>query len=223
MLISVIIPVNDIAHIWAFVSSANSKELKAKKTMMNNKCFFMETGSFPCKRLYCYLYHNFIYLSLPCLKYYSIVDIIMDLQTTLYTSTMRLDLCSPLEYEEVTLDPFVGLSPMDKNSLELLFCFELEKEQAGRIDPQVDQFLGRIVFAARGSTGKGELQLPAGLYLFSQQRGILCREDCIYIAIGQQKDGLWEQLVLEDRLYIRRLFEDDSPVTQIFRPIRTNY
>jgi hypothetical protein len=136
---------------------------------------------------------------------------------------MRLDLRSPLEYEEAPgLDPFVCSPPMDEKAPELLFCFELEKEQAKRIDPLAEKFLGRLIFAARGCAGKGNTQLPAGLYLFTQQRGMLCREDCIYTAIEQQKDGLWERLRLGDRLYIRRLFEDGNTVTQLFRPICTN-
>jgi hypothetical protein len=136
---------------------------------------------------------------------------------------MHLDLRSPIEYEEAPeLDPFVGLSSMDENSPELLFCFELDQSQAGRIDPLTDRFLGRLIFAARESASKGNIQLPAGLYLFTQQRGMLCREDCICMAIEQQKDGLWERLKLEDRLYMRHLFEDGNQVTQFFRPICTN-
>lgn len=136
---------------------------------------------------------------------------------------MHLDLRSPLEYEGIPgLDPFAGLPPMDENSPELLFYFELDQKQARCIEPLADQFLGRLVFTARGSTGKGNIQLPAGLYLFSQQRKILCREDCLSMAIEQQKDGLWERLRLGDCLYIRRLYEDGNQVTQLFRPICAN-
>jgi hypothetical protein len=42
------------------------------------------------------------------------------------------------------------------------------------------------------------------------------------MAIEQQKDGLWEQLRLGNHLYIRYLFEDGSPVTQVFRPYDRN-
>jgi hypothetical protein len=148
---------------------------------------------------------------------------------------MHLDLRSPLDYEEVPgLDPFVNLPLMDKNSPELLFCFELDRSQAGSIEPLADRFLGRIVFTAK-STGKRHteqteflnnlnnlVQLPAGLYLFNQRCEVLCREDCICMAIEQQKDGLWERLRLENHLYIRRLFEDSNQVTQLFRPICTD-
>jgi hypothetical protein len=38
------------------------------------------------------------------------------------------------------------------------------------------------------------------------------------MAIEQQKDGLWERLKPGNRLYLRILSEDGSPVTQLFRP-----
>ena len=135
----------------------------------------------------------------------------------------RLDLRTALEYEEAPgLIPFERLPSADEAAQELLFCFELNREQAGRIDPEADCFLGELVFSGRGKGGQGKARLPAGLYLFVQQRGVLNREECIGMAIEQQKDGLWERLRPGDCLYIRYLFEDGSPVTQIFRPYSGN-
>jgi len=132
---------------------------------------------------------------------------------------IRLDLRAPLEYAEAPgLIPFDCPPPADEAAQELLFCFELNREQAGRIDPEADCFLGELAFSGKSTGGQGKLQLPAGLYLFAQQRRALDREECIGMAIEQHKDGLWERLRLGDRLYIRYLFEDGSPVTQIFRP-----
>jgi len=133
---------------------------------------------------------------------------------------VHLDLRAPLEYEEAPgLVPFSCL-PADEAALELLFCFEIDREQAGRIDPEADRFLGELVFSAKGNGAQGKIQLAAGLYLFSQQRRTepINREECVSMAIEQQKDGLWEQLCLGNRLYIRCLFEDGSPVIQLFRP-----
>jgi hypothetical protein len=79
--------------------------------------------------------------------------------------------------------------------------------------------LERLIFSGQGDGTKGEVCLPASLYLFTQKRKILDRGECIYTAIEQQKDGLWERLRLGNRLYIRYLFEDGSAVTQLFRPI----
>jgi hypothetical protein len=131
---------------------------------------------------------------------------------------VHLDLRAPLEYEEAPgLVPFSYL-PADEAAPELLFCFELDREQAGRIDPEADRFLGEIVFSGQGNGRQGKIQLPAGLYLFTQQRRALSREECVGMAVEQQKDGMWERLRLGNRLYIRCLFEDGSPVTQFFRP-----
>ncbi|MDR1859141.1 MAG: hypothetical protein LBQ69_06685 [Treponema sp.] len=142
---------------------------------------------------------------------------------------IRLDLRAPLEYAHAPgLDPFGPAALADGDaSQELAFCFELNPEQAGRIDPEAGCFLGELVFSGRasaepdGSRGDGpepRWTIPAGLYLFAQRRKALGREECLQLAIEQQKDGLWEKHRLENRLYIRRLFEDGSAVTQVFRP-----
>ena len=132
-----------------------------------------------------------------------------------------LQLCAPLEYASAPdIDPFLCPFPQDGAAPELLFCFEIDREQGGRIDPQADGFLRNPVFSGKGDGKKGDHCLPAGQYLFAQKRKPLGPEECIAMAIEQQKDGLWERLRLENRLYIRFLSEDGSPVTQLFRPIR---
>lgn len=133
-------------------------------------------------------------------------------------SPVHLDLRAPLEYEQAPgLDPFMRL-PGSEAAPELLFCFELNREQAGRIDPDSEYFPGELVFSGKYNGRQGDVQLPAGLYLFAQQRTELNREECADMAVELQKEGLWERLRLENRLYIRFLFEDGSPVTQLFRP-----
>ena len=131
---------------------------------------------------------------------------------------VRLDLRAPLLYTETQ-----GLDAFDcrgEDALEFLFCFELDQEQSQSIEPQPDNFLGRLVFSSKNvqNHDKGDLELPAGLYLFAQQRGVIGREECIALAIEQQKDGLWEKTKLGTRLFLRYLYEDGGPVTQIFRP-----
>ncbi|MDR2313378.1 MAG: hypothetical protein LBE02_02465 [Spirochaetaceae bacterium] len=46
------------------------------------------------------------------------------------------------------------------------------------------------------------------------------RADFVETALELQKEGLWERQKLEDRIYLRRLFEDGAPVIQILRPLR---
>ena len=150
------------------------------------------------------------------------------------SNLMRLYLHAPLYYEQAAeLLPFERDVPMSTPAcgepvLELLFCFTLNREQAESIEPEADHLLEELLFAGKGlaclpvvgrQAGRGDILLPAGRYLFSQQRSALDREQCLALAALQQKDGLWERLRPENRLYIRRLFEDGSPVTQLFRPL----
>ena len=143
------------------------------------------------------------------------------------TPLVHLELCAPLEYAEmppVLGFAFNGSNPEGRPCGEWLFCFEIDQEQGTRIDPRPDRFLGGLVFSGRNTqipegTAPGKVQLPASLYLFTQRRRELGRKECIDLAMDQQKDGLWERLQFENRLYIRFLFEDGSPVTQFFRPV----
>ncbi|MCL2138991.1 MAG: hypothetical protein FWH41_05610 [Treponema sp.] len=102
---------------------------------------------------------------------------------------------------------------------EYLLCYEIDAHQAKRIEPNAEFFLGGHLFSGKKENGQGTVILPAGIYLFSQQRKTLNSKECIEMAIEQQKDGLWERFKLEPRLYIRFLHEDNSPVTQVFRPV----
>jgi len=133
---------------------------------------------------------------------------------------MYLHLHSPLFYIEAPeLSPFNYVCSENDIAQESLFCFKLNEEQAQRIDPDVSCFLDELVFAGKGDGKQGNLKIPAGRYLFSQQRKALEKNECITMAIEQQKDGLWERAKPENLLYIRRLYEDGSPVTQIIRPV----
>jgi hypothetical protein len=148
---------------------------------------------------------------------------------------LKLDLRAPLFYiRDDSLDPF-GPSPFTG---EYLFCFTLTAEQGFRIDPgdvpwdipkgdsPGGTYLGSLIDRGKRdpSPEKGSsascrsFELPQGKYLFAQVRERLNRKDSIAMAMEIQKEGLWERLVLDSRLYLRYLFEDQSPVTQVFRP-----
>ena len=152
---------------------------------------------------------------MPCGLILFIVKILMN-ETPPLT---RLDLRASLLYTETTGLNAFGCPPPSEAATEFLFCFELDKEQSQSIEPQPENFLGRLLFSGKNvqNQQKGNLELPAGLYLFAQQRGLIDRTECISLAIEQQKDGMWERIKLENRLFIRLLYEDDSPVTQLFR------
>ncbi|GHV87136.1 hypothetical protein AGMMS50255_4320 [Spirochaetia bacterium] len=150
--------------------------------------------------------------------------------------TIRLELRSPLFYRmDSELIPF----QYEIQAGEILFCFDLDPVQSRSIEPESAALLGPLVFAGRVEKQAAQqdnnhqrLELPAGKYLFAQERregnglrrggnglrDALNRQEFIEMAIEVQKDGLWERLTPADRLYARYLFEDERTVTQVFRP-----
>ena len=127
----------------------------------------------------------------------------------------KLQLLSPLFYVSAE-----GLIPFEYREGDLLFCFELEEAQYRNFEPEGEAFFKNQVFAGKAVKGLscGELELPGGNYLFAQEREILSKGDTIAMALEIQKEGLWQRLKPGRRLYLRYLFEDGSPVTQLFRP-----
>ena len=130
----------------------------------------------------------------------------------------RLNLLSPLYYvSEKAADPF-GYKEGDG---EKLFCFELDKTQTGEFEPDTARFLETLVFCGRasdGADGQPHTELPQGNYLFAQKREIASRKDIMEMAVEIQQEGLWQRLLCGKKLYLRYLFEDGRPVTQLFRP-----
>lgn len=140
---------------------------------------------------------------------------------------VKLELLAPLAYgEDRGLEPFDGRGNPNAPAAgeDRLFCFETGAGQGSSIEPDPDLFLGPLIFSGRaaeqaGHTGKRR-ELPAGKYLFAQERRMLNRDECIFMAIETQKDGLWERLRPESRVYLRFLTEEGREVTQVFRPYR---
>ena len=141
---------------------------------------------------------------------------------------LRLHLQNPLYYKsDSSLEPFGGAQkPLNE---EMLFCFKLEQSIANNFEPDIKSFPGILVFsgffsemADKKITGKNSaqvLELPSGNYLFAQERKLLDREKIIFMAMEIQNEGLWQRLKLGSCYYLRFLYEDNSMVTQIFRPI----
>ena len=164
---------------------------------------------------------------------YGLLPFIVNILMNETPPLIRLDLRAPLLYTKMPglepqpsgegregspLDAF-GCTPPVEETSEFLFCFELDQEQSQSIEPIPENYLRGLVFSGKKvQNQQGDLELPAGLYLFTQQRGVIGREECIALAIEQQKDGLWEKTKLGNRLFIRYLYEDGGQVTQIFRP-----
>ncbi|AEF80228.1 hypothetical protein [Leadbettera azotonutricia] len=127
---------------------------------------------------------------------------------------LRLHLAAPLvfascEGAEIQPDPFAQI----EGGSESLFCFGLEPSESLKFEPDLARLLGDP------ETEKNTL-LPAGLYMFSQMRQRLKREEILEMAAEIQKEALWQRLILEPRLYLRYLHEDGRGVTQVFRPFK---
>ena len=137
---------------------------------------------------------------------------------------LNLNLRSALLYV-----PDEGLEPFKYNEgekgflREKLFCFELDENEYLSIEPDKDRLLGRLVFGGQAAgTVQDEgktLELPEGNYLFAQMRQLLNREEIGALAVEIQQEALWQRLRPGKLLYLRYLFEDNSPVTQLFRPV----
>ncbi|MDR1618653.1 MAG: hypothetical protein LBS06_06355 [Treponema sp.] len=146
---------------------------------------------------------------------------------------LKLELLAPLFYaEDRSLEPF--RPPEDAE--ETLFCFEIDGLEGRSIEPAPPAFPGTLLFAGKAAPAAGEtipgdspppvrerggcVTLPKGSYLFVQTEGTLDRQHFAETAVEMQKDGLWERLEPENRIYLRRLFEDGRMTSQIFRPYK---
>jgi len=116
---------------------------------------------------------------------------------------LRLNLGSPLFFNpnSKTLEP----------NTELLFIYELDESQYQCFEPDMEKFIQRSII-------NDDLILPAGDYIFTQKKENLSMEGTIKLAVEMQAEGLWQRLKPGRYLYVRKLFEDGSIVTQLFRP-----
>ena len=134
---------------------------------------------------------------------------------------LRLNLPAPIHYRLLKgSDPF---DYRDENG-EMLFCFELDELQRLSFEPDPQTLLGILVFGGKAlkdvpEESKTELfELPGGNYVFAQKRELLNRDEIMTMTVEIQKEVLWQRLKPGERLYLRYLFEDDSVVTQLYRP-----
>ena len=131
---------------------------------------------------------------------------------------IRLHLLSPLFY----FADKSGTFDFKQEDGEKLFCFEVEKAQAARFEPDKNCFPGSLVFsgkaAGKGVQGEPGMEFKRGDYIFTQVQEILNLDDIVDLAIEVQNEGLWQRLQIGPCFYVRFLLEEDRGVTQIWRP-----
>jgi hypothetical protein len=126
---------------------------------------------------------------------------------------LRLNLVSPLLFTPHEGSPFGPIEEQSEGGGESLFCIELASPESLKFEPEPAGLLGALVRTEKPT-------LPAGLYMFSQMRQMLCKDEILEMAVEIQKEALWQRLIPEPRLYLRYLYEDGRGVTQIFRPYK---
>ena len=95
---------------------------------------------------------------------------------------------------------------------EKLYRYTLNKDEAFKIDPNPALYF---------FSGPEEAEiLDAALYYVVQVRKEnVQNSELLDMAVELQKEALWSRLKLKDSLYVRRFFEDNSFVTQLWRPV----
>jgi hypothetical protein len=136
----------------------------------------------------------------------------------------NLSLLAPIYYApEKESNPF----NFETENGEKLYCFKIDENESMSFEPDTEKLLGHLIFQGSGEIIAGPqeageqpaAELPAGKYLFAQEREILSREGIIAMAVEIQEEALWQGLEPGNRIYLRYLFEDGKWVTQLYRPV----
>ena len=138
------------------------------------------------------------------------------------TDIFRLNLISPVYVMPVDgLEPFANPAEcFDNNNscVDRIFCFELNEAERLAFEPDQNKLLGKLIFGGVSGPGELKLQIPGGNYLFAQKKEVLNKDQIADLAVEIQMEALWQRLEPGEKLYLRYLFEDNSWVTQLYRP-----
>ena len=133
----------------------------------------------------------------------------------------RLTLIAPLFYVPEEALPF----EYREGDGEKLFCFDLNKDEYMKFEPEREKLLGDLIFYGRAlefnePRACNVWEFTRGNYMFAQKRKLLNREEILALAVEIQQETLWQQLIPEKKLCLRYLYEDGETVTQLFRPCK---
>ena len=96
--------------------------------------------------------------------------------------------------------------------LEKLTLYSINPEESFKIDPSAEKYFI--------SGPEGAAELSRGEYYFIQfRKENLNKSELLEAAMELQKEALWNRLKPESKLFVRSLFEDNSPVIQLWRPL----
>ena len=144
------------------------------------------------------------------------------------TDIIRLDLQNPLFYiPDPAIKPFDMPSAPEPFNKETLFYFEIDEARSLEFEPKREFFPGTLLACGQALNGnpinmpeRPIVELPNARYFFTQVRELLDKETIIDLIIEVQQEALWQRTIPENKLYLRYLYEDNSFVTQIFRPYK---
>ena len=95
---------------------------------------------------------------------------------------------------------------------EKLTCYILNSQEAMSIEPDTNNYF----------INKSEelMVMEASEYYVTQiKKNKIEEQELLDAALELQKEALWNRCKLEDKLYLRKLFEDNFHVVQLWRPI----
>jgi len=95
---------------------------------------------------------------------------------------------------------------------EKLKLYSINPPESLKIDPDPSEY-----FISEPDNTE---ELPRGVYFFTQIKNQDMEDsELLELALELQKEALWSRYKPEEKLYLRKLFEDNSAVTQLWRPI----
>ena len=95
---------------------------------------------------------------------------------------------------------------------EKIFLYFLNPNEANNIDPDIkNYFIDKAEEVSVMETSQ--------YYVVQIQRDNLTNNELLDTAVELQKEALWSRLKLENKLYLRKITEDNSSKVQLWRPI----
>jgi hypothetical protein len=140
--------------------------------------------------------------------------------STMAHHVTHLELYRPLTYvKDNSLEPFAIESVKEVDG-ELLFVFGLDAERVK--DGGGNEYFTRLLeagFELYDGDIHDEITMPRGKYYFTQERALLKKDAVAAMAGAVEEFAGSDGRKLENKFYLRYVYEDGSAVTQLFWPV----